>query len=63
MYQKYAKLRDSRGLRDADVARATGIKPQTLSAWKLNVSEPKLDKLLKIAELFGVSISELIGEK
>lgn len=62
MYEKYAVLRDQRGVTDYQVAIDTGIKPQTLSAWKNNLYIPKLDKLKKLADYFGVSIEELIGD-
>ena len=62
MYKKYEALRDKAGLTDYAVAQATGIPPQTISAWKNNLYTPKLDKLQKIAKYFGVSIEDLIGE-
>lgn len=63
MYKNYEVLRDKAGLTDFAVAQATGIPPQTISAWKNNLYTPKTDKLLKIARFFGVSIEDLIEEK
>lgn len=60
MYTKYAELRDKKGVRDTDVAKATGIPQSTFTEWKQNTSSPKLKKLLKIAEYFEVSLEELI---
>lgn len=60
MYAKYAELRDSKGVKDADVAKATGIFPSTFSDWKSGRSTPKLEKLLKLAEFFGVTVEEFI---
>ena len=34
MYEIYCKLRDSKGMKDADVAKATGITKSTFSDWK-----------------------------
>ena len=56
MYEIYCKLRDERGLKDADVARETGITKSTFSDWKSGRSNPKLDKLKILADYFGVTI-------
>lgn len=58
LYEVYAKLRDAKGIRDIEVARGSGVEPDTLSAWKTGKSIPKMDKLVKIADYFGVSIEE-----
>lgn len=60
MYEKYVGLRDSKGAKDADVANATGIERSTFSDWKAGRSAPKVEKLCKIAEFFGVSLAELV---
>ena len=59
MYEIYCKLRDERGLKDADVARETGITKSTFTDWKNGRSEPKDAKLKKIADLSGVSVQYL----
>lgn len=64
MYEIYCKLRDFRGVKDADVVRATGITKSTFSDWKSGRSEPKRDKLQKIADYFEVSLDYLMtGEE
>ena len=60
MYEIYCKLRDSRGLKDSDVVKATGITKSTFSDWKSGRSNPKNDKLQKIANYFDVSIDYLM---
>lgn len=35
----------------------TGISTATLTAWKQGVYTPKIDKLMKIADHFGVPVS------
>lgn len=62
MYKKYAKLRDERGMTDYAVAKATGISTATMSSWRNEVYTPKADKLLAIAELFGVPLEYLLKE-
>jgi transcriptional regulator with XRE-family HTH domain len=61
MYPKYAELRDKKGVRDADISKATGISPATLSDWKKGLYEPKVDKLKKLAEYFEVPLETFIS--
>ena len=42
MYEIYCKLRDSNGMKDSDVAKATGITKSTFSDWKNGRSKTKL---------------------
>lgn len=41
MYEIYCKLRDSKGVKDSDVVKATGITKSTFSDWKSGRSKPK----------------------
>ena len=59
MYEVYARLRDEKGVKDATVAKATGIGKSTFTDWKNGRSAPKDEKLQKIAEYFGVSTDYL----
>lgn len=61
-YERYAEIRDSRGLTDYQVSKETGVSTATLSEWKSGKYKPKVDKLLKIADLLGVSVEVLIRE-
>lgn len=63
MYDRYQKLLDEKGLKNADVARATKISNMTLSDWKNGKSTPKADKLQKIADFLDVSIEYLTTGK
>lgn len=38
------------------VAKNTGISQAVFSKWKSGISNPKADKLLKIADYFGVDV-------
>lgn len=62
MYKKYAALRDEKGVTDYKVSVKTGITKSTFSDWKSGRSEPKLDKLKKIADYFGVSINYFLDD-
>ena len=60
MYEIYVALRDEKGVKDATVAKATGIGKSTFSDWKNGRSAPKGEKLKKIADYFGVSTQYLL---
>lgn len=64
MYERYCTLRDKKGLTDAAIAHATGITKSTFSDWKSGRSTPKREKLIKIADVLGVSLDYLLtGEQ
>ena len=64
MYEYYQKLLDEKGLKNADVARATGVSNMTLSDWKRGKSEPKTKNMQKIADFLGTTLSYLVtGEE
>jgi len=62
-YEKYAEIRDSRGLKDSDVCKITGIAQGSISDWKHGRSVPKADKVQKIANALNCSVSVLTGQK
>lgn len=62
MYERYVFLRDEKGLTDYKVSEETGIVKSTFSDWKSGRSAPKIDKLKKIADYFGVSIEYFLKE-
>lgn len=65
MYEIFEKLRNERHLKNSDISRAIeGISNSTLSDWKRGESTPKQDKMQRIADFFGVSLTYLMtGEE
>ena len=60
-YENYQKIKESKNVKDRDVAKATGIDPATFSHWKKGLYTPKEDKLTKIANYLNISVDELKG--
>lgn len=56
MYQKFEQLVKARGITTYKVAKDIGLAPTVFSDWKSGKSKPKVDKLKKIADYFGVTI-------
>lgn len=62
MYERFKKLLEKNNTKASEIAKATGIPPSTFSDWKVGRSRPKLDKIKKIANYFGVSYLWLSGD-
>lgn len=64
MYQIFDKLRKNKGVSVYRVAKETGISQSTFTAWKSGEYVPKHEKLVKLADYFGVSVDYLLtGEE
>ena len=53
-------LRESAGLRQIDVAAATGIDQKTLSNYETGKTNPDSYALIRLADFFGVTIDYLV---
>ena len=54
-------LRKARGMSQQEVARQVGASQQCVSQWEKGIIEPTLTFLWTLADLFEVSVDELIG--
>lgn len=57
------RLRTERNLSQGDLAEAVGVSRQSVSKWETGASVPDLDKLVKLSQLFGVSLDELVLDR
>ncbi len=60
---KIAELRKKKGFTQEEFAEKLGVTAQAVSKWENDVSCPDIMLLPKIAEIFSVSIDELMGVK
>ena len=56
-------LREERNLTQENVAESLGITFQAVSSWERDEYKPDTEKLIKLAELFDVSVSAIAEEK
>lgn len=56
-------FREERKLTQEQVADKLGITFQAVSSWERDEYKPDVEKLIKLAELFDVSVSALVEEK
>lgn len=55
-FSKLETLKNARGISFYKIAKDLGFTKSLFSDWKSGKSMPKTDKLIKIAEYFGVSV-------
>ena len=60
---KLYELRKAKGLSQEDLASRLDVTRQTVSKWEVGDSTPDLDKLVLLAELFEMSLDELVLDK
>ena len=60
--KKLKFFRTSYKMTQETLALKLGVTRQTVSKWEKGISVPDADVLVKIADIFGVSVSELLGE-
>lgn len=54
------RLRTEKNMSQGDLADALDVSRQSVSKWETNSSVPDLDKLIKLSEIFGVTLDELV---
>ena len=57
------RLRTERNMSQGDLADALEVSRQSVSKWENNSAVPELEKLVKMAQLFGVSLDELVKDE
>lgn len=59
---KLIQLRKERGLSQEQLAEELEVSRQAVSKWEQDQSTPSLDKIIQIADMFGVSVDYLVRE-
>lgn len=60
---KILDLRTGLGLSQGELAEKLEVSRQSVSKWETGQSVPDLDKIIKLADLFGVSVDDLVREE
>ena len=56
------RLRSERGMSQEALAAALEVSRQSVSKWENNSAVPELEKLIKMSEVFGVTLDQLVGK-
>lgn len=59
--ENIAIFRKEKGLSQEKVAEYMSVSRQAVTKWENNISRPSSDNLIKLAELFDVSVDALLG--
>lgn len=57
------EYRDARGWTEHELAKRSGIPQSTISSWYRTNSRPSMKSLQKLCDVFGITLSQLIGEE
>lgn len=59
--ERLKQLRQKKGLTQQEIAELLGVKRNTYSDWENGKTEPNFEMVLKLADLFEVSLDWLFG--
>lgn len=62
IYQNIQKLRKEKGMSQEQLAEQLGVSRQTISKWESGAVCPTLDRLQEMSRLFGIPLTQLLGE-
>lgn len=61
--ERIYELRNEKNLSQGDLADALDVSRQSVSKWENNMAVPDLDKLIKLCDIFEISLDELTGRE
>ena len=60
---KVFDLANKRGWSDCKLAQVLEVSPQAISKWRKGICSPSIDRLVMIADLFQVSMDDLLKQQ
>jgi DNA-binding XRE family transcriptional regulator len=63
MGQQFARVRRSKGLTQAELAKRASVRLRSLQGWEQGARIPRFDRVVQLADALGVSLNELAGWK
>ena len=61
--ERLQKLRKEKGLSQDQLAEALNVSRQAVSKWERDEAVPEIDKVIKLSEIFSVSIDSILKEE
>lgn len=59
----FTRFREAAGLSQRELAGKLGIDQSSVACWEIGRSVPRVSLLVKLADLYGCSIDELLGRE
>ncbi|MBE6971323.1 MAG: helix-turn-helix transcriptional regulator [Ruminococcaceae bacterium] len=60
LHETICRLRTAKGMSQLELAEALDVSRQSISKWETGAAVPELDKLVKLSQIFGVTLDELV---
>jgi len=60
LHENIYRLRMARGMSQAELAESLEVSRQSISKWETGAAVPELDKLMRLSDVFGVTLDELV---
>ena len=61
--QRLSRIRKEKGFTQNEIADKVGVTSQAVSKWEKDLASPDIDILLKLSEIFDISVDELLGKE
>ena len=61
--ERLLELRKKKGWSQEELAYKLDVSRQTISKWEAGQTTPELEKLVKLSEIFEITVDELLGIK
>lgn len=61
--EKLVKFRKEAGLSQEELGNNLNVARQTVSKWELGETTPEMDKLVKMSEIFNITLDELVKDE
>lgn len=63
LHENIYRLRTARNMSQGDLAEALEVSRQSISKWENGTAVPELDRLIKMSQLFGLTLDQLVGNE
>ena len=60
LHETIYTLRTQRGMSQLELAEALDVSRQSISKWETGTAVPELDKLVRLSDVFGITLDELV---
>lgn len=60
LHETICRLRTAKGMSQLELAEALDVSRQSISKWETGAAVPELDKLIKLAQIFDITLDELV---
>ena len=61
--KRILELRKKQNITQEQLAEKLDVTRQTISNWELGITKPDIEQIIKISNIFKISIDELLGQK